>query len=365
MGKTEGKKQFVVGGGPNADFSQSEIDLLAYKIAEWFNSDICDRNYPDPLEAAKTKIKECLLAETAAGKPWQSCPDLFEDRIMAKTLYDMRTGEGKGAPRRKSPQATRKLDPDAASGAKDVMNSDPVLAIVNQEEIRKETVADVLDSFPELDNAAHLPNVRRLGNLYAQAQVIEMKLQMSNSAVTQDQLLQNLERVDKMIERTMKTLGIHPQQVQKKIDDRAAMSVADFVALVEDDDDFRALNKIWAQELALLLWWMANHPNGRGTGPNVHPWEIWHFTRSKPFNFTCSCGKEYKHLLDGFEPDELFDYLVQEGRLVEDTVKQVQPFIEAVAGERIEEQVLSQMITEVHEHFGEEETDGEDTDSNE
>ena len=64
---------------------------------------------------------------------------------------------------------------------------------------------------------------------------------------------------------------------------------------------------------------MSEHPNGNKTDRQLHPFEIWHLTRSRPIDYTCECGKRVT-LVEGFEPMELRDWLVSEGVLVEKPV---------------------------------------------
>lgn len=336
-----------------ADFTEEEISLLAYQLATWFGDSTCDRNYPDPLSVAKQKISECLLGKTADGKMWINCPEEFEARIRTKTLFDMKTGTGVPAARRKSPRAVKKEQRLAAeAAAKGVTRTDPTTLIVDQEVIKQTVVRDVLDTFPELDNPAHLLNVQRLGTLHAQASVIDAKLALSPGPSIQKELLDNLLKIDQMIDRTMKSLGIHPQQIKQQVGDHMASSVAEFVALAESDPEFRRRNKLWSLELALLLWWMSAHPNGRGTGPNIHPFEVWHMTRGRAISFTCvECGRHYPHLVEGFEPQELFDYLRGEGVLIRESLEELRPFVEATAGTALPARLLEDVHQEIVEYF--------------
>jgi hypothetical protein len=303
-------KQFVVGNtADGADFSTHEIDALIYRIALWFGSAECDRNYDDPVASAREKIQECLLAENSSGDPWKNCPAEFAARVKVKCAYDMLTGKGIPAPRVKHPDAVRALDKKAQAAAKGLDDSNPILADFDQSAFRTDLEQRILAEFPELDNPAHLPNVRSLTMYHAQREIIDRELQAgignANKRLT---LLESLQRIEVMADVAMKRLGIHFDQVRKKIDSKGASSIGDLVALIGDDRDYATLEDVWRKQLALQCWWMSEHHNGRRTGPQLHDWEIWHMTRNRPVRFKCRHGEEYV-IVEGFTPKELYEYL--------------------------------------------------------
>lgn len=314
------KKQFIVGNKEEgADFSPEEIEALTYKIALWFGKPECDRNYDDPVQSAQQKIRECLLAETDSGDPWRNCPNEFADRVKAKCAYDMREDRGIPSKRVKHPDAVRALDKKAQEAAKEGQAQNLLDSMFDQESYRKEIEHKILTAFPELDNPAHMPNVRSLSLYHAQREVIDRQLSMGVTDGKRIQLLEGLKNIEVMADQTMKRLGIHFDQVRKKISDKGASTVADLAAMVSDDDGYKKREKVWALQLALQLWWMSEHYNGRKSGPQLHPFEIWHMTRSRPIDFTCRCGVKTK-LIEGFEPQELREFLMKEGVLIEEPV---------------------------------------------
>lgn len=311
------KRQFTVGDkAAGADFSVAEMELLTLQIRDWFASDLCDRQYTDPFEAAKQKVKECLLAETAAGDPWRACPDAFEDRIRAKCLFDMKTGNGFSSPRAKSPLASRAITKGAKQAANSAINNMSNAPKFDQEAFREKTEKDILDAFPELDNPGHRPNVRRLSFLYSQQEVLDRELaQPGISASKRESALKLVRIIGQDAETTMNLLGIHPNQLQKSLHQKTSGAISDLVALLEDDKEFKERTKIWGLQLALQLYYMSQHYNGRKDGPQVEDFEIWHMTRTRPMEFTCKCGEQYT-LVEGFEPADLRDYLIRQGVLV-------------------------------------------------
>lgn len=314
-------KQFRVGSrAAGDDFDKAEIEALIYKIALWFGSPECDRQYADPIESAQQMVQECLLAQTKEGKPWTNCPQDFEKRVKAKCSYDMAVGKGIPAPRVKgTANGGRALDRKAQEQAKELGDSVPSLADFDQETFRSNMERDIYDSFPELDNPAHRPNVRSLALYYAQREVIDRDLAANPRASTRETLLKSLKLISDMADDAMKQLGIHPDQVRKKINERTSSTVADLVAHIGDDPDFKHREKVWGLQLALQLYWMSEHHNGRKNGPQMHDWEIWHLTRSRPVQFTCRHGETYT-VIEGFTPRDLRAYLVKEGVLVEEPV---------------------------------------------
>ena len=316
-------KQFVVGDkSTGADFSKEEIEALIYKLALWFKSDECDRAYDDPVASARQKVQECLLATTEDGSPWKMAPHEFAKRIKAKCSYDITTDTGISSPRVKRGEG-RKLSKEAKEGAASLKDGNAVMAAFDQNAFRGKVEADILLAFPELDNPAHRPNVESLSGMYAQRKVIDLELAAGVTANKREVLLKSMKMIEEMADTTMRRLGVHPDQIRRRISDRTASSVADLVAQIEDDDEWRKREKVWALQLALQLWWMSEHPNGRKTGPNLADFEIWHMTRNRPVNFTCRCGVTTP-VVEGFEPKDLWAWLVKEGVLVEEPVL---PFI--------------------------------------
>ena len=298
------------------DFTPAEIDLLAYQIAEYFQSPKSERSYDDPLEAAKQILQDCLTAQTAKGTPWKNAPNDFAARVRVKANFDMDTGEGKEIDAIKSPQAVR-AKKERESGATDAMARNPVLASFDEAAFRTEQYDAILEAYPELDTPAHRPNVSRLALLYAQQEIISRELIVTNSQKKRADFVTTLDVMTRTIEKVMKSLDIHPDQVRRRLDQQTEGTLADLVSLIDGDEDFVERERLWALTTALQLWWMSKHPNGRGDGPQVHDFEIWHLTRSRPFAFTCECGKHYPNLIEGFVPEELRDYLIDRGVLVE------------------------------------------------
>lgn len=320
MSKKKGRKQYIVGDKEKgADFTPEELELLAYKMAEWFRSDECDRQYEDPIKEAKDIIHQCLLGITADGRPWRNCPHDFEARIRTKSLYDMTTGKGRPSARLKHPDAVRAKDPAAEKAAQTVRTMNPISAGFDQDKYRKRVEQDILKEFPELDNPAHRPNVERLSLIYTQQKVIDHELTIGVPDSKKAEKLAQLSTLEQMAERTMKLLDIHPDSIRKQTQKQKQGTLGDLVATLDGDEDFKDREKIWALQAALQLWWCHEHPNGRGDGPNLEAWEIWHMTRTRPIDFTCKCGRTFE-LVEGFTPEELRDYLIRQGVLVTEPV---------------------------------------------
>jgi hypothetical protein len=314
----EAKKQFSVGVGEGHDFTPDYIEALIYKIALWFGSESCDRTYEDPVEMARQKIRECLLGETASGDVWQNVPREFANRVRAKCAYDIATDKGIPSTRTKHPLAQRALDKKAQASAKSaVEEANPVNGEFDSDAFRKRIEGDILEAFPELDNAAHRPNVRSLSLYHTQRELIDRELALKPSGSKRAGLLKELKDVEEMADTAMHRLGIHPDQLRKKISDRTASTVADLVAMLDGDDDYRAREKTWALQLALQLWWMWEHRDGLGAARQISDFEFWHLTRSRPMQFTCRHGETYT-LVEGFEPHQLHAFLKKNGVLIEE-----------------------------------------------
>lgn len=316
--RKERTKQFLVGNkAEGADFSKEEIELLIRDVALWFQSPKCDRSYDDPLEMARQQVQECLLAETREGKPWHNAPNDFKVRVRVKCLYDMESGEGiridrtTKKKRGRHPMA-RDTKEGAEAAAKSINRHAVIKANFDAKKFRDKAEKDVYKTFPELDNVVHRQNVKRLSLLYAEQEKIDMELEMVANGGQKEAALKALGEIEKQINVTMNMLGIHPNQLRKNMDKHRDGSLGDLVAHLDGDDEFKDREKLWAKQAAYQLWYMSQHPNGRGDGPQLEPWEVWHLTRTRPIDYTCQCGKRVT-LVEGFEPDDLRDYLLRNG----------------------------------------------------
>lgn len=305
-------RQFVVGRPEDgADLSYAEVEEIIVDMAKWFAAPESGVKYPDPLIAARDKVKESLLGLKKDGSLWDTAPDDFKVRIKIKANYDIDAKRGVPIKRK-----IRKLNPKAAAGAKSVQQMKPVASYVNIVETRTKYIADILKVFPELDNAAHLPNVESLADVYSQRKVISSELELGVTVTRREALLNQLKTIEQMADSMLNKLGIHPNQVRKKVSEEANSSVADLVAHISEDNEFRKREKIWAVQLALQLWWMSEHSNYNKDGPQISDFEMFHLTRSRPVRFKCACQRETL-IVEGFEPHQLRDWLIKEGVLVE------------------------------------------------
>lgn len=305
-------KQFVVGTPEeNPDFTHTYIEQMIVDLAKWFNAPESGVNYPDPLLTAREKVKDCLLGLKADGSVWDTAPDSFKTRLKIKANYDLDAKRGVPTKRK-----IRKLDPKATGGAKAVTRMTPISSILNVPELTQQYIADILSVFPELDNLAHIPNVESLADIYAQRKVISGELALGVTVTRRTVLLDQMKMIEATADSMMNKLGIHPNQVKKKISTDANGSVADLVAHISEDEDFRQREKVWALQLALQFWWQSEHNNYNKDGPQLSDFEIFHSTRSRPCRFKCRCGVETL-IVEGFRPHELRDWLMKEGVLVE------------------------------------------------
>lgn len=315
--KTPNVKVFSVGTGKNDDFTPAQIELLILKIRDWFISPECDRNYKDPFTEAKNAVQQCLEGITKADKIWKLAPAEFSDRIRIKTLYDMVDGRHVA----QSPYKTDSAKANAAhSNAVTQANNSPIDLGIEHilAKYQADSQLEILKAYPELNTSVHRPNVLRLAMLYTEQERIRLMLPGASASHRKNHI-ETLSLLQKSITDTMKSLDIYPDQINRRIAKQTQGSVGDLVALLEEDEEFKAREKRWAQTLALQLWWMTQHSNGRQNGPQIHDFEMWHLTRTRPINYTCECGRNVV-LVEGFTPEDLRDYLLSEGVLVEQPI---------------------------------------------
>jgi hypothetical protein len=316
----EAVKQYVVGDkAAGADFSQAEIaELKAGIVAYWLSPD-SGRNMDgrDPEAEASEVIRQCLLAATKDGSPWRGCPAEFAKRVASKTGgYDMEGGNHRRQARVKAPTAVRALSKAAEDGARDVEDAAAPAPTFDQDSYRAEYKANMHTKFPELQNPVYEGMVDQLALLQTQRKLADFELSTTSSQKKRDKILsETLPVLTKLIEATMKSLDIYPDQLHKQIKQTKEGTLGALVARISEDQEFRERETTWARQEALQLWWMSQHMNGREDGPQVHAWEIWHATRTLPIRFKSPCcGKEYT-IVRGFTPDDLLEYLLAVGAL--------------------------------------------------
>jgi hypothetical protein len=306
-------KQFVIG----KDFSETEIELLVMRLSKWFQDENCDRQFDDPEQSARDIVQQCLDGTTKDGSPWKVAPAEFATRIKVKAAYDMTTDTGIKISAVKSPNAVRRLDKDAKDNKAKMGDMQPALINFDMEEFRRAEESKLLLHYPELNNPVYLPHVRRLTLLYAQQEAIDLELQLATNNKKREDALRQMETLNKTAESILKILDIHPESLRKKIKESADGTLGELVAVLEADEEFKHREHLWSLQAALQLWSMTVRRNGRGDGPQLTEWEVWHATRSTPMEFTCRCGAHYPRLIRGFTPKELKAYLIEHNVLVE------------------------------------------------
>lgn len=277
-------KQFVIG----KDFTEQEIEILIFKLAEWFRDERCDRRPEEPLKAARELVVQCLNAETKDGSPWRNAPEKFANRIKIKAAYDMESGQGIAISAVKHPDAVRNLEEGAQKNSRRAGNMNPLAASFDVEKFREVEEQRLLNAYPDLDTEAMRPHVRRLTLLYSQQELIDLDLTITTSPARRSELLKTMGDLNKTLDDILKILDIHPESIRKKINASSEGNLGELVAML-DNDEFREREELWNLQLALQLWAMSMRRNGRGDGPQLELWELWHMTRSIPFSFTCRC----------------------------------------------------------------------------
>jgi hypothetical protein len=306
-------RTFVIG----RDFTEDQVQLMVLKIAKWFASPDCDRRHEDPEAAAKEIVEQCLNATTKTGEVWGKAPADFNTRIRVKAAYDLATDTGIKINPLKHPDAKRRLEPGVEDNGKKLGEMRPSIFDFDVVTYRAEEEAKLLAQYPELNNTVYLPHVRRVTLLYAQQEMLDRELLNTTSAAKRESTLRQIETLNKTLDSTLKILDIHPESLRKKLKESEDGTLGDLVQVLDSDDEFPAIERLWADQLALMLWYMTVHSNGRGDGPQITEWEMWHMTRSLPIAFTCSCGRHYPALVRGFTPKQLKAHLLARGILVQ------------------------------------------------
>ena len=78
----------------HGDFTYEEVEQMVIDLAKWFAAPESGMSYIDPLDTARAKIRECMLAVKSDGSVWNQAPNDFRKRLKIKANYDYEAKRG-------------------------------------------------------------------------------------------------------------------------------------------------------------------------------------------------------------------------------------------------------------------------------
>lgn len=318
--------KYTVGAGPDDAITQKQYDDLHDNIVEWF---VEWRTSKGPASDVRHRLKCCLEGTTLTGEKWFShWNSSLATRIRMMCRFDLikmkpiRTA-GKEyqhqAAVEKRKRAERKLkagDPNIPEEVRNELRGkmaygdNPNILLTHTEHARwNQLKADYLKQFPELNSIASKTELELLCDLQIQQERQRVMLMQPKPQLHQGALLD----MSRSVVDLKKALGIHPDQLVKRISQDQAGSIAEAVRKLGSPDRARELRDQYFLGEMLTLWKMYHtpSPNPDSGGYQLDDVRLFAHTKCR----TCACAGCGKRNFVGLAIDEIEEYLQKEGVL--------------------------------------------------
>jgi len=307
------------------DIPQEKYATALLKIADWFSE---SRKTHEPAALAKQLFEECLTGVTKDGKKWFSAATAsLASRVRMKCRFDieamkpLRTTNEAGRVKR-AKERERLLRQRAKKG------EDPLIPDELRKQLKTEAKygdnAGVFLSSREAANWEHLREayVRQFPELATINAEAELKLLCDLHILAERYRMQILSgnKLDgpsraaaaEELQSLKKALGIHPDQLAKRVKSKADTSIGSAVARVEAMGDYRKLRaRFWIEEL-IEIFQMYHTPSADGLDYQLDEIGLFGLTKCR----TCHCaGCGMKNYV-GVEITEIEQYLKEKGAIV-------------------------------------------------
>ena len=314
-------RKYVVG----VDISPEQYQEAILKIADWFSE---SRVTKEPAAAAKQAVQECLDGVTKEGTPWFAAALVpLANRIKAKCRFDLDTMQ----PLRKSSEKTRirkQKDKDREERKRVARAEDPLIPeelrkdlkrsarygdnphvlLSSAEERRwKELSRAYVSQFPELGTINAEAELNMLCDLHILTERGRMNVLQGKGAVSDDMFKGATDALQKL----KRALGIHPDQLAKRVQEHEDSSVAAAVARLSALGDWRTVRAKFFIEEMIQAYQMYMSLNADGSGYQLDEIGLFGMTKCR----TCSCTKCGHRNFAGISIDEVEQFLVEKGAL--------------------------------------------------
>lgn len=328
--------------GPDGTISEERYQIIVAGLTDWFAK---SRRTPEPGMTARQELDECLHGIKKDGSPWHGAWNAtLAARVKIRCRYDIERMSGietgsdlqkrkkererlRLAEKRKQRRGDDLLTPelqaqmekqnlDARKLAK--YGDDPTVFLSTKEmENWNDYKASYVQQFPtELGSIAAQAELQTLCDLHILNDRHRLKL-LEGKAVDPQERINVVKQLD-----TLKTsLGIHPNQLAKRVQSKVDTSIGAAAAKLEGmSDDWRKLKaRFWLEEM-LQFYQMYVEPSADGLSYQLDEVGLYGATKCR----SCECAACGQRNAVGFKIDEIEDYLVKKGVL--------KPLLDADAG---------------------------------
>lgn len=309
------------------DLTLSEYEDIVQQLTDWF---AVSRSTAEPGLLARRLLDECCRGVTSKGATWKRMTEAdLATRIKVKCLYDIEKREGLGPTREQLKEAKsqakrrkiakgwdpkRKRDPHIPDEVELVLGpsavkygDNPHILLSSKEEAEWHRLYQgYLKQFPELRSINAASELKIVIDLQILADRYRTKV-LSGKAVE----VENLTKITKELSDLKKALGIHPDQIAKKVKPQTESSVGAAVAKLEAMGDYREIRARFLLEELLQVYQMYASPRADGHGYQLDEVGLFGQTRCR----TCECSGCGKRNAMGFSIEEVEAYLVKQGAL--------------------------------------------------
>lgn len=311
------------------DITQEQYLEAVQKIGDWFAE---YRDTKEPAALARKYIDACLkgVKPTDETSPWFAmASSTLNARVRSACRFDLatmqpiRTGSEKGkrkraleAKRVKKSRLAQREDPnipdELKAGLKHTAkygDNPHVFLSTEEAKLWQELYDAYCAQFPELRNINGKTELMAMVDLQIQLERMRFKLLKNdkNDPVHPEQMAQ----VTKQLADFKKALGIHPEQLAKRVDKDTSASIGAAVAKLQGHPKWREIRLQYYAEMLIQAVQMTTQLKADGSGYQMDEVQFFAMTRCRLVRCP-SCGIE---ILGGFRLAEVLQYLVEEGHL--------------------------------------------------
>lgn len=309
------------------DITLEKYQEVLVAVTDWFSK---IRNTTEPGAKARQSLQECLDGTTSEGQPWFAAANTsLAARIRSKCRYDIETmqpllaasdrqrekkqRERKLAAKRRAKAGTDPLIPQELTdeqrrlGAKNLQYGDDPTVLLSSKELQfwRELYTGYVQQFPELVAISAQSELKQLCDIQTLAERYRMQMLTGQRVDIKDRA-----SVGQDIERLKKALGIHPDQLAKRSQDKIETSIG-AVAAKLDVDQWRVMRaKFWLEEL-IQIYQMYMQPRADGVGYQMDEVGLYGMTKCR----TCLCPVCGTRNFVGIKIQEIERKLIEEGLL--------------------------------------------------
>lgn len=306
------------------DLTPERQTAVLLALTEWFSK---SRSTREPAAVARQELDFCMRGVTKAGKPWKGMERAtLAARVRSMCRFDLEKMEPllnasdaqrkkkereKELRRRKDARGMNALIPDELRaemkrGFRAGDNPAVYLSSAEEAEWRK-FKEDTLRDYPHLNNTTSLKLLDQLADLV----MISERQRVGFLSGKEKVDYEDRAAVTQQIDRLMKILGIHSEQLIKRKDDKKDTSISAAALRMSQLGDYRKLRlRFWAEEL-LQIYAMFMQPSADGLTYQLDDVGLYGLTKTR----VVCCPKCKTRNWAGLSIDEIEAWLVKSGLL--------------------------------------------------